>query len=123
MRTSDDLSRHRRVLGLLFIGANAGNLLAALIVGSVLTFAGLLSGDVAAIPVTSGLATLIGGFLLLTALPGIVVGVALFRQRRWADPAAVVLAAFMLPSLPFGTALAVYTIWVYLAHPNPATAP
>jgi len=123
MRTPEDLTRHRRILGLLFIGANAGTLLAALMVGGVLTFAGLLSGDLEALGVTTGVGTLVGGFLLLTSLPGILVGIALYRQRPWADPAALILAAFLLPSIPLGTALAIYTIWVYLTHPNPTTAP
>jgi hypothetical protein len=122
MRTREDLSRHRRILGLLFIGANVGTLLAALFVGGILTFAGLASGDLEALPITTGLATLIGGYLALTGLPGIIVGVALYRQRPWADIAAIILAALSLPSVPFGTALAIYTLWVFLSHPNSATA-
>lgn len=58
--------------------------------------------------------TLVGWVLLVRGVAGIVAGVGLVQRAQWARLWALVMAFISLLSVPFGTALGVYTIWVLL---------
>jgi len=62
----------------------------------------------------STLMSMVGGGLLLTALAGLVTGFGLLGRRPWARILAVIMAFLSLLEIPFGTALAIYTLWVLL---------
>jgi hypothetical protein len=47
------------------------------------------------------------------SLPTIVAGIGLLYKQHWALILALILGCFKLFSFPFGTALGVYTIWIY----------
>jgi hypothetical protein len=51
--------------------------------------------------------------VLLFALPSIIGGMGLLNKKKWALTVVLVLGCFKLFSFPIGTALGVYTIWVY----------
>lgn len=57
----------------------------------------------------------IGAFMLLIALifglPPILAGYAMLKRKRWAKTAGIVAACVEAISMPFGTALCVYTLW------------
>jgi len=53
------------------------------------------------------------GIIILFAIPAIVGGIALLNNKSWALTLLLVLGCFQLFSFPFGTALGVYSIWVY----------
>ena len=52
--------------------------------------------------------------ILVRSVLCIVTGIALLRRRSWARPLAIVAAFLSIIKLPFGTALAIYTLWVLL---------
>jgi len=58
----------------------------------------------------------IGGFVLLVLLilsvPGIIAGVGLLSYQPWARILTIVLSILDLISIPFGTALGIYGLWV-----------
>ena len=51
-------------------------------------------------------------FLLLLSLPGIIGGFGLLAFKEWSRILTIVLSAFELLSVPFGTALGIYGLWV-----------
>lgn len=53
------------------------------------------------------------GVIMLFSIPSIIAGVGLINNRRWAMTLALILGCFKLFSFPFGTALGIYTIWIY----------
>jgi hypothetical protein len=53
------------------------------------------------------------GVIMLFSIPSIIAGVGLINNRRWALTLALILGCFKLFSFPFGTALGIYTIWIY----------
>jgi len=59
-----------------------------------------------------GLAISVG--VLLLSLPGIIAGFGLLRFRPWARLLMIVLSALNLLSIPIGTALGVYGLWVLM---------
>lgn len=54
------------------------------------------------------------GVLLGSAVFGIIAGWGLLERQPWARVLAIVLACLNLLSMPFGTALGIYTLWVLL---------
>jgi len=51
--------------------------------------------------------------ILLFAIPSIIGGIALLHKKKWGLTLVLILGCFKLFSFPIGTALGVYTIWVY----------
>lgn len=108
------MDRHVTLLGALHVALGALLLCAAAVTFVAVSGGGLISGDPEAMRITLLIGTLVGAFLVLLALPGIVAGVGLLRRRPWARIVALVIGAIHLINIPFGTALGVYTFWVLL---------
>jgi hypothetical protein len=53
------------------------------------------------------------GIILLLVIPSIVAGIALLNKKKWALTLMLVLGCIKLLSFPLGTALGIYSIWVY----------
>jgi hypothetical protein len=51
-------------------------------------------------------------FLLMTSLPGVIVGIGLLRLRPWSRIAGIVISIMALIMIPFGTVVGVYGLWV-----------
>jgi len=123
------MESHKRILGILYI--IAGSLQVALLAG-LSVFISTLFPFIAneAGPDSAWIIELIGSlipFLLWTiilifAIPSIIGGVAILNNKPWALTLLLVMGCFKLFSFPIGTALGVYTIWVY-AESNKHTTP
>jgi hypothetical protein len=115
------MAQHVKILGILHIiygalGVFVG-LLALLIMGGIAGMVGVTdhSPDSAlAIPILGGIGALVFIILLAISLPGIIVGFGLLHFKPWARLLTLVLSAFELFSIPFGTALGIYGFWVLL---------
>lgn len=62
------------------------------------------------------------GIIALFSIPSIVGGIALLNEKRWALTLLLILGCFKLFSFPFGTALGIYSIWVYSEDRKVASA-
>jgi ABC-type glycerol-3-phosphate transport system permease component len=62
----------------------------------------------------SSLLATLGILVLAKAACGFIAGWGLLRRESWARTVALVLAFISLFSVPFGTAIGVYTMWVLL---------
>ena len=51
--------------------------------------------------------------VLFFAIPSIIGGIALLNKKKWALTLVLILGCFKLFSFPLGTALGIYTIWIY----------
>ncbi len=110
------MKNHITAVAVLQIVLGAFGLLAAAFVFVVVLGGGLLSRDLGSMVFSSALATIGAGFLIAVSLPGIVGGFGLLRGRSWARVLLLVVAAFELFHVPFGTVLSVYTFWVLLSE-------
>lgn len=108
------MDKHVTAVAVLHIGFGAMGLLAAGFVFLAIAGGGLLSGELEAIFITTGIAAAVGGFLALTSLPSIIGGVGLLGRKSWARMLILVVAVFHVLNVPIGTAVAVYTFWVLL---------
>lgn len=114
------VARHRKLLGALWIIRGV-----ILLPGGLFLWLGLSHASWAAhIAVTPGaywsmgmMAPFFGalglGVLIVGAL-SIVAGIGLLQPRSWARILTIVLGILDLVSIPFGTALGIYTLWVLL---------
>ena len=74
------------------------------------------SGDAkVAIPILGGIGAFVFILLLVLSLPGIVAGFGLLEMRPWARILTIILSALELMSMPIGTVLGIYGLWVLLS--------
>ena len=112
------MQTHVKVLGALNIVSGALGLFAALmlmLVFGVSASAVGVSGDpdaALAIPIIGITGMALVAFLVILALPGIIIGVGLLRLRPWARIAGIVVSIMSLVMIPFGTVLGAYGLWV-----------
>jgi hypothetical protein len=66
------------------------------------------------IPVMSLVGAFVMGLLFLLSAPSVIAGIGLLYYKPWARILTIVLSALHLLSIPFGTALGIYGLWVML---------
>lgn len=115
------MAQHVKILGILHIVFGAMGVLAAIIVlmifGGISVFLGMsdrAAEGLPAIPILSGIGGFVFVLLLCLSLPGLIIGVGLMQFKPWARMAGIILSALDLFSIPLGTALGIYGLWVLL---------
>jgi hypothetical protein len=113
---------HVKILGVLNIVWSSIGILAGLVVlivfGGVAGVVGMASAQghdsdavfVAPFMVMIGIGILT--LISLLSLPALIGGIGLLKYKSWARTLMIVISIFHLMSVPFGTALGVYGIWV-----------
>jgi hypothetical protein len=110
---------HNKVLGIMHLIWGGFNTLMTLIIYPVIIviFGPLMRSDPNMPPElgTFFVAIIVAAlvFSLLFSLPPLLAGYAMLKGKRWAKVMAVVAACFEALSMPFGTALAVYSLWFH----------
>ena len=114
------METHKRVLGILYIVSGSMHILFMLFLSALFSvmlpfiFEHAKLDEqwilVYIVPFIQIIATIT---VLLFAIPSIIGGIALLYKKRWALTLVLVLGCFKLFSFPIGTALGIYTIWVY----------
>jgi hypothetical protein len=114
------MKNHIQVVAALHIALGVMSLLGAVIVFAGLGLAGgiaLSQGEHEAVGIIGLVAVVLGTFLVLLGLPGIIGGWGLFTERPWARPLVLVLGVLALFNIPIGTAVGIYTLWALLQRP------
>lgn len=108
------MDKHVTVLGALYIAFGILGLIAAIVVFVAVAGGGWLSRDHDVVAITTTIAVLIGGFLAVLSIPAIVGGAGLMKYAPWARILVLILGVINIFNIPFGTVLAIYTLWVLL---------
>jgi hypothetical protein len=132
---NNSMATHVKVLGILHLALGICGLLAALLIlvafggiASLVGLAGRSESAEIAVPILGMIGTFVFVILMVLSLPGVIAGIGLLQRKRWARILTIVLSALELFSVPFGTALGVYGLWVLLStgsetlfdhHPQP----
>jgi protein-S-isoprenylcysteine O-methyltransferase Ste14 len=121
------MAQHVKILGWLNIIYGSFGILIGLIVfivlGGVAGFVGMAdsSSDAQnAAPILVAVGTIVVIVLAIVSAPSIIAGIGLLQFRSWARILAIVLSAIHLISIPFGTLLGAYGLWVLLSQPTEA---
>jgi len=112
--TEREMDQHVKILGWLNIIGAALFLVIGAFVFLLLVGIGAASGDPEAVPVLTLIATFVGGFMLIMALPGLAAGYGLLKRRSWGRILAIIVGVLNVPNFPLGTIIGVYTLWVLL---------
>jgi hypothetical protein len=116
------MAEHVKILGIMHLVYGILGVLAGIIV--LVIFGGLAglvsvadrSGDsLIAVPILGGIGAFVFILLLALSLPGIIAGLGLLQLRPWARVLTIVLSALELMSVPLGTVLGIYGLWVLLS--------
>ncbi len=109
-----NMDKHVTLLGALFIAYHVLGLIIGFVIMGVLSSVGCLTGDPAAMTILTAIGVGVGTFLIVLSVPGLIAGIALLMRRRWARILALIVGAFDLIDIPFGTALGASSFWVLL---------
>lgn len=104
-------AKHRTTLGTLHLVLGLMNIIAAVIVALVLGGVIAVADDPTAGEVLGLVILVVGAVLALASLPALAAGYALLRDEPWARAAAIVSSFLNLTSVPYGTAVSVYTLY------------
>ncbi|HEX5322400.1 MAG TPA: hypothetical protein VFW40_01345, partial [Capsulimonadaceae bacterium] len=88
--------------------------IAGVVASSAHTETGLPEGVVGLIGIV------ICGIVAVLSLPGLIAGIGLLQFRPWARILGIIISGFDLLSVPLGTALGVYGLWVLLSNETEA---
>lgn len=111
---------HNRILAIIYIISGAVQILAMLVLSSIISMIIPFIMDEAGpegqwvfiwiVPFIRIIAVTI---IILFSIPSIIGGFGLLQNKKWALTLLLVLGCFKLFSFPIGTAIGIYTIWVY----------
>jgi hypothetical protein len=107
---------HNKVIGIMHLIWGGFNALVMLIlVPFIIAIGALGASDPGAPPGIAAIFGIIGVFILILTLvlclPPILAGYAMLKRKRWAKVWGIIAACVESLSMPFGTALCVYTLW------------
>jgi len=81
---------------------------------AVLFSKGFFSGKESSANIQLVIFAVVGAFLLLFAISGVIAALGIIRSRPWAQMMILILGCLNLICVPLGTALGVYTIWIFM---------
>lgn len=108
------MEKHVKLLGALHIVYGAILLFVGVIVFVAVAGGGQLAESVEVEQLTTGIGALVGGLIVVAAIPSLAGGIGLLNQKSWAWVLVLIGGCLSLLSFPVGTALGVYTIWALL---------
>lgn len=108
------MRQHLKILAYLHVASGAFYLAAAVAALFFVLGGGFATGEEAVVWVAQTAGALLVLYLIVLAVPSLIGGVGLLREELWARPVLLVIGMLSLFSVPIGTALGVYTLWVLL---------
>ncbi|MBT3386096.1 MAG: hypothetical protein HN778_19080 [Prolixibacteraceae bacterium] len=105
------MEKHINIVAALQIGYSIFGIIIGLLVFTILYFVGDIANDNEAQYILAIVAKIIVVFVVLISLPGIIAGIGLFKRKEWARILTLIVSVLNLFSIPFGTAVGVYSIW------------
>jgi len=120
------METHVKVLGILNIVSGVLGLCVALLL--IVIFGGVMGvigaeGDpeaAIAMPIIGFTGVALVVFVAAVSLPSIIIGYGLYQRRPWSRVAGIVISIISLISVPFGTALGIYGLWVLFSKDGQA---
>ena len=117
------MESHKRILGILYIISGSLHILGWIFVSTLLSFLFPIIFERADIQdqwvlvwILPFIQTIAVIAIILFSIPSIIGGWGILNKKKWALTLVLILGCFKLFSFPVGTALGVYTIWVYTEH-------
>lgn len=107
-----ELETHITLLGWVRIAYSVMFVLGGVFILALLAGFGAATQDPVAYRIFGTVGAVVGGLMLVLAIPGLAAGIGLLNRASWSRVVSLVLAVFDLIAFPIGTALAAYTVFV-----------
>jgi len=114
------MESHKKVLGILFVIFGSFQLLLMLLLGMFLSTIFMFAmsqaepKDVPILELVMNIVRYIPALVIIfLSLPALIAGIGLLAKQKWAMILALIMGCLNIFSFPIGTALGIYTIWVY----------
>ena len=114
------MESHKKILGVLYIVSGVLQIIilmfVAILVNTIFPFAQKQAepDEALILEMVAKLVQIIPAvIIIIISIPSLIAGIGLLNAQKWALLLALILGCFKLFSFPIGTALGVYTIWVY----------
>jgi len=109
---SQNMEKHVNILGSLFLTFSILMIIGGFVANHFIPMAGEISGDSTAMRVTSIIGGSISILLFTLATPGIICSYGLLTKKSWSRVFGIILSCLSLLSIPFGTIIGIYGLWV-----------
>jgi len=106
------MEKHITAVGMLSIGLSILGILLGGLAFVFLAGVGFMAHDEEASVILPTVGIIIGTFLCLISIPGIIGGLGLLNRKEWARVLVLIVSALHLINFPIGTAVGAYSIWV-----------
>jgi len=106
------MNKHISAVAALHVGYGIFRILIVFLIFFLFNAIGRIADEPHAAYILVNFSTIIGLFMLVITIPGIIGGIALFCNKYWARILLLIVSALNLLCIPFGTALGAYSIWV-----------
>ena len=107
-----EMVKHINILGALFLTFSLLMIIIGFVANHFVPMAGEISGDSTAMRITSIIGQSIGTALFIFATPGFICGYGLITNKSWSRVFGIILSCLSLLSIPFGTAIGIYGLWI-----------
>ena len=111
-KSPNEMSKHINILGALFLTFSLFMIIGGFAINHFLPMAGEISGDSTAIRITSIIGQSIGTVLFIFAVPGFICGYGLITKKAWSRVFGIILSCLSLLSIPIGTIIGIYGLWI-----------
>ena len=106
------MQKHITAVAVLHIGFAILGIMVGFILFFLLSTVGSFVKDQEAQVILWIVGTVLGSFLVIVSIPGLIAGIGLLKFKNWARILTLIISAIDLLNIPFGTALGIYSIWV-----------
>ena len=109
----EDSETHVSIVAWLHVGLSILGFCVAALVFLFFVVVGLLlaADEAASLGILAVIGTVVGGFLFLLSVPGLVGGIGLLKRQDWARLLVIIISVLHLFNVPVGTAVGVYSLW------------
>jgi hypothetical protein len=108
------MEKHITAVGMLCIGLSLLGILIGGLAFVLLAGIGFMLHDEEATVILPAIGIIVGTFLFLLSVPGIIGGIGLLSRKEWARILVLIVSALHLINFPIGTAFGAYSIWVLI---------
>jgi len=103
---------HIKILGILYLISGILAIFGGIVILVLFAVGGILAGEARILPILAIIATVVGCFLLTIGCAKLICGWGLLARKKWSRVFAIIMAIIGLISIPFGTALGIYALWI-----------
>ena len=108
------MKKHIELLGILHLVYSGLCLALGAFCFVLLTGIGYLTQESLPMGILGTIGVVVCMLVLMLSIPGILAGIGLLKMKSWGRILAIIVGCLHLLSIPFGTALGIYTLWVLL---------